>query len=54
MVKIMDVIDKITVTFFAILSILAIIITIAMFVQPVEKYKVYTENKATIIEQVKE
>lgn len=50
----MDVIDKITVTFFAILSILAIIITIAMFVRPVEKYKVYTENKTTIIEQVKE
>ena len=50
----MDVIDKITVTFFGILAILATIITIAMFTRPVEKYKVYSENKATIIEQVKE
>ena len=50
----MDVIDKMTVMFFGILTILAVIITIAMFNRPVEKCKVYTENKATIIEQVKE
>lgn len=50
----MDVVDKITVTFFGILTILAVIITIAMFTRPVEKYKVYSENKTTIIEQVKE
>ena len=52
--KKMDVVDKITVTFFGILTILAMIITIAMFTRPAEKYKVYSENKATIIEQVKE
>ncbi len=50
----MDVIDKMTIMFFGILTILAVIITIAMFTRPVEKYKVYSENKATIIEQVKE
>lgn len=50
----MDVTDKITVMFFGILTILAVIITIAMFNRPVEKYKVYNDNKATIIEQVKE
>lgn len=52
--KKMDVVDKMTVMFFGILTILAVIITIAMFTRPVEKYKVYSENKATIIEQVKE
>ena len=50
----MDVVDKMTVMFFGILTILAVIITIAMFTRPVEKYKVYSENKTTIIEQVKE
>lgn len=50
----MDVVDKITVIFFGILTILAVVITIAMFTRPIEKYKVYSENKATIIEQVKE
>lgn len=54
MVKKMDVIDKMTAMFFGIITILVVIITIAMFNRPVEKYKVYSENKATIIEQVKE
>ena len=38
----MDVVDKITVAFFGILTILAVIITIAMFTRPAEKYKVYS------------